>query len=109
MRNLHKEKYHFSINNTIVYFASIETVVKFMNKELSIVRIFYTRSFETGDGVNEEDWFVDTELSSMAELLQTILYQTVQSMADASWELRRMGQQVGIYVLHKIKFISRII
>ena len=61
-------------------------------------------SLEAGDGVgigSDEDWFVDTELSSMAELLQTILYQTIQSMADASWELRRMGQQVGYNISNK--------
>ena len=64
-------------------------------------------SFESDGGVgiaNEEDWFVDTELSSMAELLKNILYQTIQSMADASWELRRMGQQVGT-LLTAIYFI----
>ena len=37
----------------------------------------------------------------MADLLQTVLYQTIQSMADASWELRRMGQQVGYNISNK--------
>ena len=43
----------------------------------------------------DPDWVNSLELQRLSELLELIFYQTVESMADVRWELRRMGQQVG--------------
>jgi len=40
------------------------------------------------------DWFSGVELSTLTEMLTTVLYQCVECLADPMWELRRMAAQV---------------
>ena len=43
---------------------------------------------------NEEDWMVTVELSPLRQTLTRILLQTIESLADSQWELRRITKQV---------------
>ena len=43
----------------------------------------------------EPAWLDNIDLCPFKEILKRILYQTIESIADSQWELRRMGQQVS--------------
>nr|XP_022344408.1 uncharacterized protein LOC111137294 isoform X2 [Crassostrea virginica] len=57
---------------------------------------FFQRLMDTlGNKVtNEEDWMVTVELSPLRQTLTRILLQTIESLADSQWELRRITKQV---------------
>ena len=46
--------------------------------------------------LEEELWWEELEVGTLSELLKKMLYQTVECLADARWEIRRMGQQVNL-------------
>jgi hypothetical protein len=45
------------------------------------------------------EWISSLKLKSFSDLLRLILQQTVESLSDGRWEVRRMGQQVDPFIL----------
>ena len=70
--------------------------VYFSVEEKSIEMYFCVYFSVEERSLEEELWWEELEVGTLSELLKKMLYQTVECLADARWEIRRMGQQVNL-------------
>lgn len=96
------------VNNMYMYCVSYAQVLIYMYTPFMYILSKFCFAWNR-HGEVELDWIESLELNPLSDMLHIIYLQALESMADARWELRRMGQQVSVpqTVLHQYMFRLR--